>query len=871
MNNLTEIGDEDRKTTENFSLKNNRITSTLSPNPNPNPKLNQIKEQYEKNTKFENSETSITGSTLFKKIFNSKSRVALFIIAIVLYFLRETAKLLLIFSLGNFVFQYSADKETSIKNLPDQVIQRGIQLLITLSVVFILTSIGPMIIKLTVSKRISKKIYHILMKSLVESELCHCSPTLPLYIYDLRIQPLIEVFDMQLPKEMDTFLSSLSRIIAFVILTAFYSNPLISIVFPIIALINVYYIKKAKGKLQNFSRAEAILKNKYVMTLGSIIRNGLNIIHAGQYEAYMKIKLDFLMERWSVISWLKNGVFGLAKLKSGLISSFFCSVAVWVSCIFFQVKDTWIEKWGVLYEYDSGLASSCTLFILVLLIIRSFLNLSKTAIEIELIFEQAYQALQSTQYKDQNELHKEDANKHRGNSDDFHLLNMTLNASFNETSNIKYLDKKGKMAKQKIVNNMPEGIQSTFYSSQARYTFKTLYHNQLDINWKLQPNAHTFNTFLQFSNFSLLAQASSNKNIMNKNNLLETLMKPVLSIKRLVIPAQQKVAIVSDSETPISTLFDAILRVPQLMEGLVKLNNINLDDMSSNDVKKLRSQIFYVGKDIPIFSQDLKTNINPEYQEKDLGSKEYLKIFDILRKFAQFGKKLDSMGLNLKIKSNQQVTDNQDLNKNSKNKQYLETIGKRGKAERNTFQSITGAPAKKTTFRISFRELKTFGYVDESLGGGYVLTARERTAVAMSRLFLEGVNKSLILIDKLDARLDDEGVKNFGEMVSSQNNSYNRALFNKNGVVDAEAMKEDNQRKNENNFLEKIDDYDHSELDISTVLMICDKVCTSFYFDRVLVFSNGRLVEDGNPVEMQTKTGSIYNQMLCKEKGCLNN
>lgn len=105
-------------------------------------------------------------------------------------------------------------------------------------------------------------------------------------------------------------------------------------------------------------------------------------------------------------------------------------------------------------------------------------------------------------------------------------------------------------------------------------------------------------------------------------------------LNNLSIPAGQKVALVGDFETPLSTIFDALLRIPCQTEGMLELNGVNLDDLGRDDILKLRQQIFFMEKDLPIFSDDLKTNINPEFKNTDLQSKDYIKIFEILKKFA---------------------------------------------------------------------------------------------------------------------------------------------------------------------------------------------------------------------------------------------
>lgn len=118
------------------------------------------------------------------------------------------------------------------------------------------------------------------------------------------------------------------RIIAATIIFAFFSNPYISLVFPLVAVINLILVNNVDVRLKNLSKAEAILESRYMMILGSIIKKGLNVVHAGSYEAYMKVKLDYLIEKWSLISWLKNGIVGQARLRAGLLSAFLSSMMV---------------------------------------------------------------------------------------------------------------------------------------------------------------------------------------------------------------------------------------------------------------------------------------------------------------------------------------------------------------------------------------------------------------------------------------------------------------------------------------------------------------------------------------------------------------
>lgn len=185
-----------------------------------------------------------------------------------------------------------------------------------------------------------------------------------------------------------------------------------------------------------------------------------------------------------------------------------------------------------------------------------------------------------------------------------------------------------------------------------------------------------------------------------------------------------------------------------------------------------------------------------------------------------------------------------------------------GKRAHSQTSKTNSSASRKSTFRVSFRHLKNFGFVDESLGGSYILSAKEKTAVGMCRLFIEGAQKNLVLIDQIDSRLDQEGVENFGEMIASRENSFLRAKNNGASIL--------SEGRSSTQMEREMSSFQESQLPTSTVLMICDKASTAIYFDRVLVFKQGKLVEDGHPMTLLSpgKNGkkSAFGELIAKEK-----
>jgi hypothetical protein len=364
-----------------------------------------------------------------QKIFNTNARMALFWLATFLYFIKQSAKILFILLSANFIFYYRATHGSQEHELSPELRSEGCLILGFLLLLLFLGTLGTSLIRTNLSRRISMKIYYVLMKNLVQSPLIHCSKSLPLYIYDLQIQPILQAFDLEFPNLADTFMSHSLRIIAATIIFSLFTNPYISLIFPLIAVVNLFMVNQVDVRLKNLSRAEAILESKYMMTLGSIIKKGLNVVHAGSYEAYMKVKLDYLIEKWSLISWLKNGIVGQARLRAGLLSAFLCSVIIQIGCIYFTPSKTLAETLGILPNFNCGFSSSCTVFILTLMIIRSFMHINRTAIELKLIFNRCYEAVRSTQILKL----ESKATESGGAMDDsinYSSLNFTLNNSF---------------------------------------------------------------------------------------------------------------------------------------------------------------------------------------------------------------------------------------------------------------------------------------------------------------------------------------------------------------------------------------------------------------------------------------------------------
>jgi ABC-type multidrug transport system fused ATPase/permease subunit len=194
---------------------------------------------------------------------------------------------------------------------------------------------------------------------------------------------------------------------------------------------------------------------------------------------------------------------------------------------------------------------------------------------------------------------------------------------------------------------------------------------------------------------------------------------------------EEKVAIISDSNTPTSAIFHLLLQFNLETSGFVYLNG---QIITSIKLTSLRNQFFYLDKTIPLFSSTLRQNIHPSYPET-LRSDQILTTFDILQKFGFNDPNLSEMGLGAQIDPD-------------------------------------------------------------------TLSPDERTAIGMARLFMD--KKKVCLLDRVDARFDLEGILQFGRMMQE-------------------------------------------ELQESTVLMVCERICTAEYFDRVVVFENGEIVADGDP------------------------
>ena len=290
-----------------------------------------------------------------------------------------------------------------------------------------------------------------------------------------------------------------------------------------------------------------------------------------------------------------------------------------------------------------------------LTMIRTFMDLSRSAIELKLMFHQAYEVIKGTQfYQESNQSSKHNKQVIDRNSVNYNSLNMTLNASFTDMNPLNLSSNRVSVAKgHGYLNSL---FSTSRRSTLFRPTLRNFTVNTVDKNWTLDSRGYGFNDFVNFTEFKILNQVDSDLEISEnrgQNKPKKANLSPILIIPSLAIAPKQKVAILSDSETPVSTIFDVMLRIPYLTEGSIEINGINIDHFGVKDTKKLRQQIFYMSKDIPIFSQDLKTNIHPDFKNKDLKRTEYLKIFEILKKFAQFGKKLDSFGLNLKLQTAQ--------------------------------------------------------------------------------------------------------------------------------------------------------------------------------------------------------------------------
>lgn len=98
----------------------------------------------------------------------------------------------------------------------------------------------------------------------------------------------------------------------------------------------------------------------------------------------------------------------------------------------------------------------------------------------------------------------------------------------------------------------------------------------------------------------------------------------------------------------------------------------------------------------------------------------------------------------------------------------------------------------------------------------------DRTAVGMARLFTE--KKKICLLDRIDARFDNSGIEIFADFLKT-------------------------------------------ELKESAILMICEQATTVLEaFDRVVVFEEGEVVEDGRVAELVRKKGSRFLERVEKER-----
>ena len=116
-----------------------------------------------------------------------------------------------------------------------------------------------------------------------------------------------------------------------------------------------------------------------------------------------------------------------------------------------------------------------------------------------------------------------------------------------------------------------------------------------------------------------------------------------------------------------------------------------------------------------------------------------------------------------------------------------------------------------------------------------MISPDDRTAIGMTRLFMDP--KSICLLDSIDARFDFGAILKFGEML-----------------------------------LERLND--------STVIMICERAVTAKFFDRVVIFREGMVVEDGDPRvlsggesvgghvgnDAKVEAGTHFSRMLRKER-----
>ena len=306
-----------------------------------------------------------------------------------------------------------------------------------------------------------------------------------------------------------------------------------------------------------------------------------------------------------------------------------------------------------------------------------------------------------------------------------------------------------------------------------------------------------------------------NVNIYDDFNAENALIKNI----NLQFKANEKVAILGDTMTPLSALIDLILQFNLDYSGEVNIRNQNIKLL---DIHKVRNQVLFLDKYVPIISGTLQDNISPNLRGLKARQKNSEKIEKLLNLFG-FDKQ----------KATKMLREQEKLDFGLGGPHVLSTenqgSGKKGKLSnpKRIQARVLGIGAIRTGALMAPTDLdsdRTETLLDTQDGGSCTieellklnineksLSARDRTAIGMTRVFYD--NRKINLLDRLDARFQSvQDLLSFNEMVKE-------CLGDK------------------------------------LVLMVCEKATTAEYFDRVVVFKEGTVVEDGKPDELKERVG----------------
>lgn len=274
----------------------------------------------------------------------------------------------------------------------------------------------------------------------------------------------------------------------------------------------------------------------------------------------------------------------------------------------------------------------------------------------------------------------------------------------------------------------------------------------------------------------------------------------------------EKIAIIGDINTPLSAIFDLLLQFNVEYKGDVYLQN---QAMRFLELKSVREQIFFLDKSVPIFNDSVKRNISPVVFNKPIKKtdKKLIDLVDRIFTMFKFDDKEFVQNAMLRVGTDSSLISPYP-NIQRANKKEFNKIIKTTKASENLER------CEKKKKLLLTRNLKAKEILKLKVDHKKI-SSRERTSIGMARVFTD--KKSLCLLDRIDARF-----QNFDDLL---------------------------------NFSELME----SEMTNSTVMMVCEKASTAEYFDRVLVFENGELIEDGKPGELKDKEGSLFGRMLERE------